>query len=368
MEQVSAITQNNATWQLQRDLEAGLLGIMAVREAQVEQGTPFAVIFTGRLLCDAETALPVLEERFAAFGFVPLIRRHGQDDMVIAVQHAITVAKPRVWLNLLLFGLTFVTTTAAGASLAGANVLRNPLDFFSGLPFSVTLLVILTSHELGHYFMGKWHRVQVSLPYFIPLPLSGLGTLGAFIQMRGPIRNRRQLFDVGFAGPLAGFVVALPLFILGLLVSDVARAPFGALIPELGDSTLTAFLKDLLQPTLAGQVLRWHPVAIAAYFGILLTGVNLLPAGQLDGGHIAYALFGRAARPIAVITLVVLLAMGYLLWSGWYIWALFIFLSGLRHPTPLDDVTPLDRDRILIGVGAFLLFVLTLIPAPFPEL
>ena len=367
MEQALSIGPHSSTWQVQEDLEAGLQGIMTVREVNVEREPPFTVIFTGRLLCDAETVLPILEQRFASSGCVPLIRRHGQDDMVVAVEHTARVGKQRIWLNLLLFGATFVTTTAAGAALVGADVWRNPAAILLGLPFSLTLLAILVTHELGHYFMGKWHGVHVTLPYFIPMPFSILGTFGAFIQMNGPIRNRRQLFDVGFAGPLAGFVVALPLFILGLLWSEVSRAPFGMMVVGLGDSLLTAILKGLLQPTLVGQTLQWHPVAIAAYFGILLTGVNLLPAGQLDGGHISYALFGRAARPVAVVTLAVLVLMGMLIWRGWFIWAGFIFLSGLRHPTPLDDVTPLDRARVLIGVGAFVLFALTLIPAPFPN-
>jgi membrane-associated protease RseP (regulator of RpoE activity) len=311
--------------------------------------------------------LPILEERFAASGCVPLIRRRGQEDLVVAVQHETATSKPRVWINLLLLAATFVTVTAAGAELAGWDVWRNPATIVEGLPFSLTLLLILATHELGHYFMGRWHRVQVSLPYFIPIPGSLLGTFGAFIQMRGPIRSRQQLFDVGFAGPLAGFAVALPLFILGLLWSEVTRVPFGMRYVGLGDSLLTALLKELLQPVGAGQALQWHPVAIAAYFGILLTGVNLLPAGQLDGGHIAYALFGRAARAVAVVTLVILVLMGMLVWNGWYVWAGFVFLTGLRHPTPLDDVTPLDRGRLLVGVGAFVLFVLTLIPAPFPN-
>ena len=343
-------------------LEAGLEGILDVQEVQIEREPPFAIVFTGRLLCDAATALPILEQRFAASGCVPLIRKRGHEDVVVAVEHQTAQAKSRSWLSAVLFAATLVTTTAAGATLAGANLWRHPLEIVSGLPFSLTLLIILATHEMGHYTMGKWHGVQVSLPYFIPIPFSLLGTFGAFIRMSGPIRNRQQLFDVGFAGPLAGLVVAVPLFVLGLLWSDASSV----LLPPLGDSALTAFLKELLHPALPGRALTWHPVALAAYFGILLTGVNLLPAGQLDGGHIAYALFGKAARPVAIATLVGLVLMGWFLWPGWYVWAIFIFLTGLRHPTPLDDVTHLDRGRIAIGVGALVIFALTLIPAPFP--
>ena len=258
MEQAIPIGHHSSTWQVQEDLEAGLQGIMAVREVNVEREPPFTVVFTGHLLCDAETALPILEQRFAEAGCVPLIRRHGQDDMIVAVEHTARVGKQRVWLNLILFGATFVTTTAAGAALVGADVWRNPAAIFLGLPFSLTLLAILVTHELGHYFMGKWHGVHVSLPYFIPMPFSILGTFGAFIQMNGPIRNRRQLFDVGFAGPLAGFVVALPLFILGLLWSEVTRPSFGMMVVGLGDSLLTALLMGLLQPTLGRTVSYTH--------------------------------------------------------------------------------------------------------------
>ncbi len=336
--------------------------VFAVERMTTQNGKEPALLLHGRLLTDADTALARLEPRFAARGFTPMLRRQREGDLLIASPGVIGASRSRLWLHLLLALATVGTTTLAGALLAGVNLGRNPAGILIGIPFSLTLMTILTAHELGHYFMGRWHGVQVSLPYFIPVPFS-LGTFGAFIQMRSPIRNRRQLFDVGFAGPIVGFVAALALLIFGLIFSDALRA-FRSYGPPLGNSLLTSLLTHLLRPDEAATILSRNPIALAAYFGILLTGVNLLPAGQLDGGHIAYALFGRAARPLSLATVVLLFALGLLFWQGWFLWAGLIFLTGLRHPAPLDDVTPLDSGRWLIAAGALVIFVLTFIPQP----
>jgi membrane-associated protease RseP (regulator of RpoE activity) len=358
MEQVLLLGQDNPTVRLQ----AELYDILAVSEVRSQGGPRSAITFSGRLLRDAESALATLMSRFHAHGYTPLIRRNGKQDVVVAVKGVFAPGRSRPWINLLLLVATIFTTTLAGALLQGVNLLRNPLDLVAGLPFALTLLLILGTHELGHYFMGRWHGVQVSLPYFIPVPL-GLGTFGAFIQMKSPVRNRQALFDVGFAGPIAGFVVALPLLVFGLLLSDVVPASRTGM--DLGSSLVVGFLSDLLRPHGPGSAVALHPVAVAAYFGILITGFNLLPAGQLDGGHVAYAVLGSAARPVAVLTLIAMVIMGAMLWSGWYIWALLVLFTGLRHAAPLNDVTPLDMPRRLIGLGAILLFVLTFIPKPF---
>lgn len=336
--------------------------VFAVDKVNTENGKNPAIVFYGRLLTDGDTALSLIEPRFAARGFTPMIQRSGEQDLLIAVPGVLSGGRTRLWLHLALVLATIATTTLAGAMLAGVNLMRDPAGILVGLPFSLTLMTILTAHELGHYFMGKWHGVQVSLPYFIPVPFS-LGTFGAFIQMRSPIRNRRELFDVGFAGPITGFVVALAMLIFGLMLSDALQA-FRMFGPPLGDSVLTLFLTDLLRPQEAATILSRNPIALAAYFGILLTGINLLPAGQLDGGHIAYALFGRSARPLAVATVALLVVMGAMFWSGWYLWAGLIFFTGLRHASPLNDVTPIDRGRWLIAVGVLVIFVLTFIPQP----
>lgn len=344
------------------DLLDDMGDVFATAQVTTQDGQRPAILFHGRLTVDADTALAALEPRFAARGFTPMIQRSGEQDLVIAVPGVLTAGRTRVWLHGLLVLATIATTTLAGATLAGVNVARDPAGILIGLPFSLTLMAILTAHELGHYFMGKWHGVQVSLPYFIPVPFS-LGTFGAFIQMRSPIRNRQALFDVGFAGPVAGFLAALALLILGLVFSDALRA-FRMFGPPVGDSLLTGLLTNLLRPQESATILSRNPIALAAYFGILLTGINLLPAGQLDGGHIAYALFGRSARPLAVAAVAVLFMMGLFLWSGWLLWAGLIFLTGLRHAAPLNDVTPLDRGRWWIAAGALVIFLLTFIPQP----
>ncbi|MFZ2486884.1 MAG: site-2 protease family protein [Anaerolineae bacterium] len=341
-----------------------LRDVFAVERATTQDRKNPAVVYYGRLLTDADSALQRLEPRLAAYGFTPMLQRKGQQDLLIAVPGVAGQSKTRLWLHFLLAAATLFTTTLAGALLAGVNPLRDFAGIWVGLPFALTLMTILTAHELGHYFMGKWHGVQVSLPYFIPAPFS-LGTLGAFIQMRSPIRNRRELFDVGFAGPVVGFVVALALMILGLLFNDQLRI-FRTFGPPLGNSLLTSFLTNLLRPDEAQTIISRNPLVLASYFGFLLTGINLLPAGQLDGGHIAYALFGRAARPLAFLVVISLVVLGMVAWSGWYLWAGLLLLMGLRHPGPLNDITPVDRGRWGIAVGAFVIFLLTFIPQPLP--
>ena len=362
MDQALILAPNDVAAGARFELLNDVRDVFAVSQLTTQKGKQPALLFYGHLLTDADTALDLLEPRFAARGFTPMLQRNGEDQLLIAVPGVTSAGRTRLWLHLLLVLATIGTTTLAGATLAGVNLARDPAGILIGIPFSLTLMTILTAHELGHYFMGKWHRVQVSLPYFIPVPFS-LGTFGAFIQMRSPIRNRRELFDVGFAGPIVGFVVALALLIFGLVLSDGLRA-FRTFGPPLGDSLLTSLLTNLLRPQETATILSRNPIALAAYFGILLTGINLLPAGQLDGGHIAYALFGRSARPLAVATVVALFILGVLYWQGWFLWAGLIFVTGLRHATPLNDVTPIDRDRWLIAVGVLVIFVLTFIPQP----
>lgn len=358
LEQALVLNTENVAARAQQALHAAIHDVFEVRRVIGGGGKEPAFEFHGRLLTAPDAALTVVQERFQPLGYTPFLHRADQTDRLTAVPAVARSGQQRVWINIVLAAATLFTTAWAGATLAGVNVMRNPAGIVEGLPFALTLMLILGSHEFGHYFVGRWHKVQVTLPYFIPVPMS-LGTFGAFIQMKSPIRNRQQLFDVGFAGPIVGFVVALPLLIIGLLLPP---ATFSFL--EIGDSLLTNALSELLRPDVAGRHQGLNPVALAAYFGILLTGVNLLPAGQLDGGHIAYALFGRAARPLGLVVIAGLLVLGTLGWRGWYLWAALIFLTGLRHPSPLDEITPVDNGRRAIGVAAFFLLILTFIPVP----
>jgi membrane-associated protease RseP (regulator of RpoE activity) len=279
----------------------------------------------------------------------------------------VTPPKTRPLVHIVLFLATFATTTMAGAAHAGANPFESLSAFLSGLPFSATLMLILLSHELGHYALALYHHVPTTLPYFIPGPPLLVGTFGAFIRMYGLPRSRQALFDVGAAGPWAGLVVAVPAVIVGLSWSEVR--PLDSLHDgglALGNSILFSTLSRLVlgvDPESATILL--HPVALAGWFGIFVTFLNLLPVGQLDGGHVVYALFGRWHGRIARLFFVVVLAMGFLGWEGWFVWAAMLaFALGVQHPDTLDYDTPLDPRRKLAAWLTIGVFLLTFMPVP----
>ena len=279
-------------------------------------------------------------------------------------------AKP--WVNWLLFTLTVGTTTWAGAAHQGVNLLREPGRFPVGFPYSLGLLLILGCHELGHYFMARHHRIRVSLPYFIPVPFA-LGTFGAFISMRSPSENRRSLFDVAVAGPLAGLVIAIPALLIGLrssvIVAESTDSAGGMMHggTSVGSSVLFAFLAKMsLGPAvLDGHVLQLSPLAFAGWLGLMITALNLLPIGQLDGGHIATAMFGRrAAETISSTAMWTLLLLGLFVWPGLLTWAIIVFFIAGRGMPPLDDVTPITPARRCLGYAAFAILALILAPLP----
>jgi membrane-associated protease RseP (regulator of RpoE activity) len=253
----------------------------------------------------------------------------------------------------------------------GVDILQDPARFAVGLPYSVGLLLILGAHELGHYFAALKHHIEVTPPYFIPAPFA-LGTFGAFISMRGLVRDRRVLFDVAVAGPLAGLVFAIPALLIGLQYSHVVlgNASPGILDSgvDIGSSFLMAILSKLvLGPEAAeGHRLILHPLAFAGWLGLLVTALNLLPIGQLDGGHIAHALFGlRRSRTISVVALVSLFLLAFFVWPGLMMWAFIVFfIAGTRGSPPANDLTPLNVSRQAIGYFAFALLALILIPVP----
>jgi membrane-associated protease RseP (regulator of RpoE activity) len=269
--------------------------------------------------------------------------------------------------HLALFLVTFVTTTMAGALHAGVDPLRDPLAIVEGLPFSFTLMLILLCHELGHYVLAAVHRVPATLPYFIPGPPFLVGTFGAFIKMHGMPGSRRALFDIGAAGPWAGFVVAVPAVILGLGWSEVR--PMGGEMEvglSLGDSILFSSLSSIVLGVHPDDVtILLHPVALAGWFGIFVTFLNLLPIGQLDGGHVVYALFGRGHRKIARLFFVIVLGLGFLGWQGWFLWAFLLgFVLRVDHPDTQDSDTPLDPVRKAAAWATIGIFVLTFMPVP----
>ena len=282
-------------------------------------------------------------------------------------------------LNLVLLLLTLLTTTTAGAYINGEDVsFLHPLlaiaALRSGLTFSIPLMMILFAHEMGHYLTSRYHHVDASLPYFIPAPpsLFFIGTLGAFIRMREPARTRRVMFDIGAAGPWAGVMLAIPAVIIGLYLSDVTPLDKSAGGLELGNSLLFLGLSHLVLGVDPSTVnVNLNPIGIAGWLGLFVTTLNLLPVGQLDGGHVIYALFPRRHRTISVLFVVscvlmvlVPLALGYNLWWGWLLWAVLVLALGLGHPSTIDRDTPLNPRRAFAAWATVVLFIVTFSPVP----
>jgi membrane-associated protease RseP (regulator of RpoE activity) len=285
------------------------------------------------------------------------------------------VRQGRPWLNALLFFATLAMTTGMGALhyagfSAGFTDAVPPLDLsllLSGLWYSVTILAILGCHELGHYYACRYYRVDASLPYFLPAPIL-TGTLGAFIRIRQPIRTKRMLFDIGVAGPLAGFVIAVPALVIGLMLSNLAPLPptFSGL--SLGEPLLFRGAARMIWGTEPqGYALNLHPMAFAAWFGLLATALNLFPIGQLDGGHIAYAVLGRRATLVTYGAIGCALVLTYFS-SSWLVWTALViamlFFFGPRHPETIDEHVPLDRARLAVAMLALAIFVVCFTPAP----
>jgi len=294
-------------------------------------------------------------------------------------------------LHAALFLTTLLTTTFAGAVLAGAIPYDNPFDLFTGsypmppdvvrawatgLVFSIPLLTILTGHELGHYLTARWYQLDVSPPYFIPVPMipSFIGTMGAFIRLRTLLSDRRQLLDVGVAGPIAGFVIALPALWVGLALSHPPPGhgelsgmllAIGGDTVGLGDSLITLALRGLTHGST--RTLLLHPLAFAGWVGMFVTMLNLLPISQLDGGHILYAVMPRVHARVALLLWALILALGWY-WRGWLVWGLIVLILSrgrLGHPPVLDAYRPLPRTRTWLAWAGLALLVMTFSPVPF---
>jgi len=292
-------------------------------------------------------------------------------------------SKNRLWLNVLLFIITVFTTFFVGFSWSinykyaevlgdmnefpiSIDLFLDPQIIFLSILYAAVLLGILLGHEFGHFLTCRYYNIDATLPFFIPWPPPSLiGTMGAFIKIRSPITRKRQLFDIGAAGPLTGFILAVPTLLVGLSLSKIV-APLpreGSLL--LGEPLLFKIFSSLLfkgVPPNSDMIL--HPVAFAGWVGILLTAFNLFPIGQLDGGHVFYALLGKKSRKYSSYILAAFILMGLFFWIGWLLWALLISFMGLKHPRILDEDTPLSPRRKVIGVVMLLIFILSFIPDP----
>jgi hypothetical protein len=331
--------------------------------------------FEGRLKGKAEDVFGRIREAFAGEETTPLLLEGEHNDVRVMILPgkiaAPAVEKPRWEVHWLLLAATLATTTWAGALQAGVNLLQQPGRFAVGLPYSLGLMLILGAHELGHYFTAKAHGISVTPPYFIPVPFA-LGTFGAFIKIKSITPNRRALFDVAVAGPLAGLVFAIPALLMGLRYSTVisGNAPesLGHAGVNVGSSVLLACLAkmSLGASVLEGNRLALNPLAFAGWLGLIVTALNLLPIGQLDGGHIAHALFGsRKAHSVGVVALVSLFLLALFVWPGLMFWALVVFFIAGTHDAPAaNDVTPLGLPRKALAYFAFLLLLLIIVPVP----
>jgi membrane-associated protease RseP (regulator of RpoE activity) len=284
-----------------------------------------------------------------------------------------------VWRYIILLALTVLSTTQAGglhyASFIVAFSDRIP-DFplatllVNGLWYSLSILAILGCHELGHYFACRYYRVDASRPYFLPMPFLLTGTLGAFIRIRAPIPGKRALFDIGIAGPIAGFLVAVPVLLMGMHMSTVVRVPdnFRGEVFELGEPLLFRAAEWLTFGRIPdGYSVNMHPMAFAAWFGMLATALNLFPIGQLDGGHISYAVLGRRSTMVTVVMVPCLVGLSFVS-TSWVVWTVLtvgmLLVFGPRHPRVIDEEMPLDSSRLWLAVFALLMFVLCFTPAP----
>ena len=370
---------------------------MSIYSTQVNRDTTQQGLLTvrGRLLRPSADVFPTWLRAFNQQGYTPFLRPLADGDAdeveLNVVSGVAPKSRPRAWINGLLFVLTVVSTLFVGAlygeaaaSVTSAGDLLRPSFLLTGWPFAATLLGILAAHEFGHYFAARYHKVGVTLPYFIPMPF-GFGTLGAFIRMTEPVPDRRKLFDIGVAGPIAGLILAVPLLFVGLSTSPMMVPPSspGAMLE--GNSILYYTAKFLvfgkvLPNPLTGEDVLMNQVTFAAWIGLLVTALNLLPVGQLDGGHTVFALFGEKARYInmVAISVLALFAVASLApvqtilpvaervgFNGWFVWLLLIMLViGPFHPPALDDVTRLDFKRRLVGYAVIVIFILTFVPVP----
>src|SRR5512139_615133 len=375
-------------------LRSALSPVMRVDNHTIHEPPVDLLEFSGKLSSPSDEAFNHIYKSFIAYGYTPMLTGRDGREVVVAKHGIVEATRSDARINAILLIATIASTVLAGTLLYANTsplaerllsraddpiqalliIIRTPALWMIGVPYALTLLTILGVHEMGHYVMAKRHKAEVTLPYFIPMPF-GLGTMGALIRLKSPIKNRRQLFDIGVAGPLAGLAVAVPLLIIGLSMSPVKF--IGQPVPgaQEGNSILYAVLKFITKGQWlpgGGYDVSINAIAFPAWFGLIVTMINLLPIGQLDGGHVIYSLFGRRQWQVAVVAEFILLGLGMYLaittgqfLNVWLMWAILVQVFGLRHPPPLDDLTPLDAKRKIIGWATIVIFFLIFTPLPF---
>ncbi len=379
-------------------LVARVFRVDDITTGDAEKGSLFR--YRGQLLFDdSVSAYDQLAASVKSYGLTPLFRLEKGEQVIYLINTPPKQKPSNPWVNIILFVLTVFSVMFAGATPVGpvpndvwGQLLALLRGIFSGWPFALSLLSILLAHEFGHYLMSRHHKTPATLPYFIPLPLPPLGTMGAAIFMKGIPKNKRILFDIGVAGPLAGMVIALPVLFLGLKMSTLGTintnpgsfiegnsliyllakyAVFGKILPQPASfGNLPPFLYWLRyfftgHPSpIGGMDVFISPIAFAGWAGLLVTALNLVPAGTLDGGHVVHALFGDKASKAFPFIIVLLVVLG-IFWSGWWLWALLLFWLGRVKAETLDQITPLDPTRRMVAIFVIILFVLVFTPVPF---
>ncbi len=367
-------------------LEDDLVGVFNIHSVN-DRGPGQTVVFAGEFLRSPELVYQHIAQRFKARGYLALLRHERGQDLVVAWPDTTQPKRSRPWVHPLLFLITLFSTWMSGTmqwvfanteqlgispdqnlSLAETWGLMQA-NWVHGLPFTIALLGILGVHEFGHYFVARRYDLDVSLPYFIPFPLNRLtGTLGAVIRIQSPFESRKALFDVGIAGPLAGLVIAIPVVAMGLSQAEVVAMPPGQTGMSFGEPLLFQWMALwIVGERPPGTDIFMNPLLMAGWWGFLITALNLFPVSQLDGGHIAYALFGRWHRWVARGMFLAAIGVALLLSPSYVLMMLLVLFMGLDHPPALNDLTPLDTPRKVLGIATLILFFLLFTPVPLAE-
>lgn len=368
---INHLVQGRMTEQLQQGVD-GYFEIESIRFDVQFQTFEHAVRLGGRFLTSPEIAYDAISERAKGWGYLVFFRKEDDEQVIYAAQGTLQQARSRYALAITLFLVTLVSVFLTFGLIIDSGGQMGPLpfalslDWESGLGYAIPLMLILLGHELGHFVVARRHHMSVTPPYFIPLPIISLGTLGAVIAMRSPPKNRRHLLQMAAAGPLVGLILAIPILWYGLSISQLGPLPVGESYMMEGNSLLYAGLKWLrFGQFLPAQNLdvMLSPVAFAGWVGLLVTALNLIPAGQLDGGHAAFTLFGERIRPLTYILIAILLVLS-LRYVGWLIWAALLLVFGRVYAVPMDDITPLDNKHKALAILLLVLAVLLFMPNP----
>jgi len=362
----------------------------------------FIVRYRGHLSKESVAAYNQLSQKLDSFNITPLFRKEDETHLVILINGRIRPKPSNPLINLVLFLFTVLSVLFAGSIYAYEGPITTDLwelakslfyNLGNGFPFAISLLAILVFHEFGHYLAGRYHKTHVTLPYFLPFPFSPFGTLGAFIQLKETPKNKRDLLDIGIAGPIAGLVIAIPILLYGLSISSIQpiAVEAGQGIQLEGNSLLYLIAKYIvfgkllpapMNYTNINPIIYWvryfftskpypiggfdvfiSPVAWAGWAGLLVTALNLIPAGQLDGGHIIFSLIGKKAKILFPFILGALFLLGFA-WSGWWFWAVLLLFIGRFYAEPLDQITELNTGRKILAVAGLIIFILVFTPVP----